>query len=122
MGGEMQFLRLHKLRLALPFPLEQGGAGTARFCAVRPPGHHAEAEKDVLSAELVDHPYGTYNLACFWALAGEAESAIRSLRRSLALGFADLVIIDEEDLQSLRGNPDYEAIVAEVRRRAEVTE
>ncbi len=59
-----------------------------------------------------------YNLAAVLALQGESEAALRRLREALDQGFAHKVIIDDPAFDSLRGDPEFEAIVAEVKRRS----
>jgi len=87
----------------------------------------AEAERYLQSALEIyehefrsDHPYIAlifYNLACLSALQNDRETAIDFLRQSLERGYADDTIVDNPDLSSLHGNPEFEAIVAEVERR-----
>ena len=62
-------------------------------------------------------PWGRYNLACYWALAGDRERAIASLREALTIGFADALIKTDADLDALRGSPEFESIVEEVDER-----
>ncbi len=46
------------------------------------------------------------------------DTAMRFLRRAVETGFTDHVwIATDSDLDSLHGDPEFEAIVAEVRRR-----
>jgi serine/threonine protein kinase/tetratricopeptide (TPR) repeat protein len=63
------------------------------------------------------HPRNLYNLACLTALRGETKLAVARLREAVTRGFLDGVILDDPDLASLRGNPEFEAILAGVRRR-----
>lgn len=59
-----------------------------------------------------------YNQAsCLAALIGEDEEALVLLRRSLAAGFTSEIIVDDPDLDSLSGNPEFRAMVAEVQGR-----
>jgi eukaryotic-like serine/threonine-protein kinase len=67
--------------------------------------------------ELAASEAGTYNLACFWALAGDRRRALDLLRRCLDLGLADDYIERDPDLASLRGDPEFHAVLTEVRRR-----
>jgi hypothetical protein len=60
---------------------------------------------------------GYYNLACLSAKAGERDRALDRLREALDHGFAWGIIFDDPDLAGLRGDPMFEAMVAEVRRR-----
>jgi non-specific serine/threonine protein kinase/serine/threonine-protein kinase len=58
-----------------------------------------------------------YNLACLDALEGDDETALERLGEAVAAGFARPVIFDDPDLESLRGDPAFEALVSEVRDR-----
>jgi len=58
-----------------------------------------------------------YNLACILALEGRNDRALEYLQRSLDSGFSNPIIFDDPDLESLRGNPEFEEMAREVRRR-----
>jgi non-specific serine/threonine protein kinase/serine/threonine-protein kinase len=58
-----------------------------------------------------------YNLACISALDGRKDRALETLQSSLDAGFASPLIFDDPDLDVLRGDPDFEEMVNEVRRR-----
>ena len=60
-----------------------------------------------------------YNLACLDALEGDRETALERLRQAAAAGWARARIFDNPDLHSLRGDPRFEALVAEVAERLE---
>jgi tetratricopeptide (TPR) repeat protein len=62
---------------------------------------------------------GAYDLACYYALAGDRLAAIERLRRAVDLGYASDWISRDPDLAALHGNPEFEAIVAEVKKRIE---
>jgi hypothetical protein len=70
----------------------------------------------VMEQALAERPDGAgtlYDLACFEALAGRRDDALEHLRRSIELderfrGFAR----DDDDLASLRGDAEYQALVA----------
>ena len=67
-----------------------------------------------------DHPRISatyYCLACVSAVDGHRDRALRELRESLDAGFENPVIFDDPDLASLRGDPQFEAMVSEVRSR-----
>lgn len=56
-----------------------------------------------------------YNLACSLALKGRATDALRTLRRAIALGYADAEWMREDpDLQSLHGHPAFERLLREL--------
>jgi Flp pilus assembly protein TadD len=60
-----------------------------------------------------------YNLACSLALSGRKTDAIRALRKAVELGYRDFKwMVDDPDLESLRDNPRFAAIVAELRHLA----
>ena len=61
---------------------------------------------------------GYYNLACLSAKAGEQDHALGLLREALDHGFASGIIADDPDLAGLRRDSRFQAMVAEVRRRA----
>lgn len=62
---------------------------------------------------------GYYDLACFWAVAGDRARALRMLREALNRGMdpqeADPAA--EKDFTSLRADPDFKAITRELARR-----
>jgi tetratricopeptide (TPR) repeat protein len=58
--------------------------------------------------------WGFYNLACYRSRAGAGDRAIEDLRRSIDLGFADVLILDDPDLEPLRGDPRFQRILEEV--------
>ncbi len=60
---------------------------------------------------------GYYNLACLSALEGERDRALDLLREALDRGFATAIIFDDPDLAGLRGSPEFDAILAQMRRR-----
>ena len=81
-------------------------------------GRSGEArEAGDVAVELADSPWGHYNLACFWGLAGERERALSSLTRSIELGFADALIRTDPDLDSIRSDAAFGRIVEEVESR-----
>ncbi|MBX7164880.1 MAG: tetratricopeptide repeat protein [Pirellulales bacterium] len=54
-----------------------------------------------------------YNLACYWSLAGNKQRALEYLSTALALNgdFRDLVG-EESDFDTLRDDPDFQALVS----------
>lgn len=81
-------------------------------------GREEEARAAAAHAEsLAASRWGHYNLACYRALAGDRTAAIDGLRRALELGFADALITMDPDLATLRGDPEFEAIVEAVGER-----
>ncbi len=53
-----------------------------------------------------------YNLACSYALVGTKSEAILALKKAIDLGYTDFKHLrKDKDLQSLHGDPDYEALL-----------
>ncbi len=61
--------------------------------------------------------WNLYDQACLLALAGDPATALATLRRALESGWASARIFEDDDFDSLRGDPGFEAILAEVRER-----
>ncbi len=61
--------------------------------------------------------WNDYQLACLSALEGERDTALDRLRAALAKNFSDRILFGDPRLESLRGDPRFDAIVAEVKRR-----
>ncbi len=94
-------------------------------------GRYAEAEplfersvaisEGALSPDHPDLALAVYGLACVEARLGKRAKALASLRRALPAG-RDApwmsAIAEDKDLVSLRGDPEFERIVAEVATRA----
>jgi tetratricopeptide (TPR) repeat protein len=54
-----------------------------------------------------------YNLACYWSLANNKNHAIENLSRAIAIDAQYRDLIDrEKDFDSLRSDPDFQAITA----------
>ncbi len=60
-----------------------------------------------------DKPLISYNLACYWSLAGNKHLALHYLRRALDLD-ADYrkLIPNESDFDPLRADPDFQALTS----------
>jgi serine/threonine-protein kinase len=85
--------------------LKAGRAGDARAAAKRAGG-------------LTSDALGTYNLACYYALAGQRARALDFLRDALALGpVVGTSPSQDPDLATLHDDPDFIAILAEAGRR-----
>jgi tetratricopeptide (TPR) repeat protein len=53
-----------------------------------------------------------YNIACSYALLGDADRAFDALSRAIAMGFEDLAVLrTDADLASLRGDPRFARLV-----------
>jgi eukaryotic-like serine/threonine-protein kinase len=94
-------------------------------------GQFAEAEQlEKENLERLQRLYGThdlstassaYNLACIYAREGRREEALASLRQSVNIGLQvhmGLVVAQDEDLKSLRGDPRFDALAAEAHKQA----
>jgi hypothetical protein len=57
-------------------------------------------------------------MACYYALVGDRDQAIRHLRSAVDQGYNSDWIARDHDLQSLHGDPEFGAIVAEAKKRA----
>ncbi|MCZ6669618.1 MAG: hypothetical protein O6947_01155, partial [Acidobacteria bacterium] len=83
-------------------------------------GRDAEARAQAARAKAMpDSLAGTYNLACFWALAGDRDQALQFLRSSYGIGPGAAWIASDPDLASLHGDPEFEALIEEMKRRFE---
>jgi eukaryotic-like serine/threonine-protein kinase len=90
-----------------------------------PEAEKLEAETRAIQQRVLgpDHPataVSTFNLACLEALQGHREQALSLLREAITHGLRPLqaLAIECDELKSLRGDPRYEAMVAEVKTRA----
>ncbi len=88
-------------------------------------GHAEEAQAAALHAmSLPESTYGVLTLARYHALAGNRANALRFLRRGLELesAFTEAhvkAISEDEGLAALRGDPGFEAILGEIKRRVQ---
>jgi hypothetical protein len=57
------------------------------------------------------------NFARYWALQGDRSKALQHLRKALDMGYADVEFWQEHDLDTLRSDPEFQEIAAEVKRR-----
>ena len=65
-----------------------------------------------------DDPEAHYNLACRYALMLQPDLAIETLRRAMQLGYSDFrFMIQDRDLESLRKDPRFRAILREYGER-----
>jgi serine/threonine protein kinase/tetratricopeptide (TPR) repeat protein len=107
---------------------------TALAVVISNQGRHDEAEalnrktleisRRVLGEDHVQSNELRYNLACDLALQGRRRDAVSSLRDALNHGYKGYsgnwsLIIDDPTLASLHGDPEFEEIVEELRRRNE---
>lgn len=76
-----------------------------------------------IARQLGDGPHRInvrmYELGCAAALLGDRDEALDRLRRSVDYGWTDWDwMAKDPDLESLHGDPEFEAIVAEAKRQA----
>jgi len=73
----------------------------------------------LLVAARPSDPTAHYNLACRYALLKQPDLAFGSLERAIELGYRDFRFMEEDrDLDSIRKDPRFRALVKEYRRRA----
>ncbi|MBW2425363.1 MAG: tetratricopeptide repeat protein [Deltaproteobacteria bacterium] len=60
-----------------------------------------------------------YDLACIAALENEPEFALDLLRQAVDTGWYWSGVLDDPDIDTLRGDPEFEAMMEELRRRLE---
>jgi non-specific serine/threonine protein kinase/serine/threonine-protein kinase len=61
--------------------------------------------------------WNLYDQACILALSGNGDTAVATLRQALEVGWLNHRIFEDDDFDSLKGDPEFEAILAEVRSR-----
>lgn len=76
-----------------------------------------EIREQVFGAGHLALGWNSYDRACILALKGDRPAAIESLREAVAVGWATDRIFSDGDLDSLRGDPAFDAVVEEVRER-----
>lgn len=79
-----------------------------------------EMDKGLEMAEVAllrgeNEPLVLYNIACFFAVRGEADRALDLLENAVARGWGDRAWLEtDSDLESLRGNPRFQALLASI--------
>lgn len=76
--------------------------------------HDRAVDLDRRLVEILPEDFlARYNLACSLARVGSLDEAIEALSRAILLGYDDLAHMESDpDLASLRGHPDFEALLA----------
>ena len=74
-------------------------------------------DKQLVATRPTD-PTAHYNLACRYALLKQLDLAFGSLRRAIELGYRDFRFMEQDrDLDSMRKDPRFRALVKEYRSR-----
>ncbi len=76
-----------------------------------------EIREKIFGVGHVATGWNLYDQSCILVLNGDAESALATLHRALDVGWANARIFDDDDFDSLKGDPDFETILEEVRVR-----
>jgi hypothetical protein len=101
MPGFTEVLRVQAANLTTKGRLQDGLAVDKQLVAVRP-----------------TDPTAHYNLACRYALLKQPDEALVSLRKAVELGYRDFEFMEEDhDLDSIRKDPRFRALVREGRTR-----
>ena len=81
--------------------------------------YEAAEKKCAQSIRLApQYPGAHYNLACRYALLKQHDQALGSLRKAVELGYRDFRFMEQDhDLDSLRKDPRFRALVKECRRK-----
>lgn len=76
-----------------------------------------------LSALRPDDSLVHYNLACSYALTGQAEKTLDALKKAIALGYDDLDWMErDDDLDGIRSLKSYRVIVDSLRNKKRSTQ
>jgi non-specific serine/threonine protein kinase/serine/threonine-protein kinase len=74
-----------------------------------------EIREDIFGVGHAANGWNLYDQACILALSGDADGAIETLHRALDVGWANHRIFEDDDFDLLKGDPEFEAILEEVR-------
>ncbi len=69
------------------------------------------------AAKATDSTWGAYNLACYYAIAGDNKRAVVYLSRAVELGFPNTSFETDPDFAALRGTPELQKLSLQVRQR-----
>jgi tetratricopeptide (TPR) repeat protein len=61
--------------------------------------------------------WNCYDRACVLALKGDRHAAVEALREAVAVGWASDLLFSDDDLDSLRGDLEFQAVADRVRRK-----
>ena len=99
--GYTEVLRVQASNLTVKGRVQDGLQVDKQLVAVRP-----------------NDPTAHYNLACRYALLKQHDQALGSLRKAVELGYRDFRFMEQDhDLDSLRKDPRFRALVKECRRK-----
>ncbi|MCG6950266.1 MAG: tetratricopeptide repeat protein, partial [Acidobacteria bacterium] len=76
-----------------------------------------EIRQEIFGSNHSSSAWNLYDQACLLALSGDGDGAIATLHRALDIGWANHRIFEDDDFDSLKANPKFETILAEVRSR-----
>ncbi len=76
-----------------------------------------EIREEIFGVEDIANGWNLYDQACILALSGDAEGTVATLHRALATGWAHRRIFEDDDFDSLKGDPEFEVVLEEVRSR-----
>ena len=76
-----------------------------------------EIREDIFGVEDIANGWNLYDQACILALAGDADGTVATLHRALATGWAHRRIFEDDDFDLLKGDPEFDEILEEVRSR-----
>jgi tetratricopeptide (TPR) repeat protein/predicted Ser/Thr protein kinase/TolB-like protein len=75
-------------------------------------GLHEEAREAIDHAvTLIDVPFGTYNIARYWAITGEREKALAAVKHSLELGADPSGFMTDDDFAALHDDQEFRRLV-----------
>ena len=83
-------------------------------------GRALDARRRTLGDDHPDIAGSLQALGCLAAARGERQEAIDLLRQAVDRGWARRTLLDDTDLASLRGDPEFEAITSAVRKRLHI--
>ncbi|MGC8947080.1 MAG: TPR end-of-group domain-containing protein, partial [Anaerolineae bacterium] len=103
---------LEAFRRAAELAPERGMYHASIVGALRALGREAEAQEEIVRARPLMEKESEYNRACFAAICGETEEALRLLETALQKRQTSPAWARQDpDLRSLHGDPRFEALV-----------